>query len=212
MNTTENDILNELKKHATDTRTFLSNKMKPERERSVCRAFLRAIGVSFEESEIIAPTEEPADVAFRDARFQIRDLLEPDRRRGSDWKEMEKKYENAESLNKLLEPYSSPTNIELDTLAHQITVALSVKAHKYGRGCSKIDALVYVDLKNRYLPTGCRFPNLDTLISQGWRSASFLFPPYGVVLFANSSAPELLKTYSQCQKAEWQSIDTLFEP
>lgn len=72
MNTTENDILNELKKHATDTRTFLSNKMKPERERSVCRAFLRAIGVSFEESEIIAPTDEPADVAFRDARFQIR--------------------------------------------------------------------------------------------------------------------------------------------
>jgi hypothetical protein len=67
--------LDNLLAHAAKTRTFLSNRMKPERERSVSRAFLRAIGISFIDSELIAPTVEPADVAFRDARFQVRDLV-----------------------------------------------------------------------------------------------------------------------------------------
>lgn len=75
MSGTDHAYLEKLRAHAADTRTFLSNKLKPERERSVCRAFLRAIGVSFIDNELIAPTVEPADVAFRQARFQVRDLL-----------------------------------------------------------------------------------------------------------------------------------------
>lgn len=70
---TETEYLKNLRKHASDTRrVFFGNKAKPidmksERERSVCRAFLRAIGVAFEEHELIAPSTEPADVAFRTA-------------------------------------------------------------------------------------------------------------------------------------------------
>ena len=74
---TETEYLEKLRKHASDTRAFLKNEAKPERERSVCRAFLRTIGVKFNESELVAPTAEPADVAFRTARFQIREMLDP---------------------------------------------------------------------------------------------------------------------------------------
>jgi hypothetical protein len=86
MNGMDRKYLQKLRDHAHDTRTFLSNKMKSERERAVCRAFLRTIGVCFEESEIIAPSTEPTDVSFRTAHFQIRDLLGPDHKRGDDWK------------------------------------------------------------------------------------------------------------------------------
>jgi len=72
---TDRAFLAKLTAHAAQTRMFLSNAMKPERERSVCRAFLRALGVSFNDGELIAPAVEPADVSFRDARFQVRDLL-----------------------------------------------------------------------------------------------------------------------------------------
>src|SRR5258708_12087442 len=71
----EYEFLNDLKTHADATRVFLCNKMKPERERAVCRAFLRALGVSFADQELIAPTVEPADVSFRELQFQVRDLL-----------------------------------------------------------------------------------------------------------------------------------------
>ena len=138
----ETEYLENLRKHASDTCVFLGNKAKPERERSVCRAFLRAIGVAFEEHELIAPTVEPADVAFRTARFQIREILEQNRRRGDDWKEKEMKYSQATSLNELLEPYSPPTSVNLEILVPEIATALAEKAQKYGAGCKDIDAFI----------------------------------------------------------------------
>ncbi len=208
---TETEYLEKLRKHASDTRAFLGNKAKPERERSVCRAFLRAIGIAFEEYELIAPTVEPVDVAFRTARFQIREILEPNRRRGDDWKEKEKKYAEASSLNKLMEPYSPPTSVELQILVPEIVEALSEKAQKYGAGCNDIDALVYVNLKDQFLAADSDLPNLDELQSQGWRSVSFVFSPYGVILFSASTAPDFLTALEPGQYMEWQDIDSLFE-
>lgn len=208
---TETEYLEELRKHASDTRSFLGNKEKPERERSVCRAFLRAIGVAFEECELIAPTDEPADVNFRKARFQIREILEPNRRRGDDWKEKEKKYSEANSLSDLMDPYSSPISVELQMLVPKIVDALSEKAQKYGAGCNNIDALVYVNLENQFLAPDSDLPNLNKLQSQGWRSASFVFPPYGVILFATSTAPDFLTSMKPGQYMEWQDIESLFE-
>jgi hypothetical protein len=41
----------------------------------------------------------------------------------------------------------------------EISVALSKKAQKYGYGCNKINALVYVNLKNRHLAPNSQMPN-----------------------------------------------------
>ena len=207
----ETEYLEKLRKHASDTRAFLSNKMKPERERSVCRAFLRAIGVPFEEQELVAPTDEPADVAFRTALFQIREILEPNRRRGDDWKRKEKKYSEANSLDDVIEPYSPPTSIALVELVPKVVDALSEKAQKYGTGCNNIDALVYVNLGDQFLAADSDVPNLDKLQSQRWRSVSIVFPPYGVILFAATTAPDFLTALAPGQYMDWQNIDSLFE-
>ncbi|MHC4120660.1 MAG: DUF1780 domain-containing protein [Planctomycetota bacterium] len=211
MRSTDKKCLNKLAKHAAETRSFLSNKMKPERERAVCRAFLRSIGVSFSETELAAPTEEPVDVAFRMARFQIRDLLEPDRKRGDDWKDKEQKYSDACSIDELKEPDSPSIAFDLNKLVPEISGALLGKAQKYGLGCNDIDALVYVDLKDRHLEQSSEMQNLGPMISQGWRSVSFLFPPFGVVLFANSAAPEFLRDAASRPHARWEDVHTLFE-
>ncbi|MCB0831868.1 MAG: DUF1780 domain-containing protein [Bacteroidetes bacterium] len=208
---TESEYFNSLRNHASDTCVFLGNKMKPERERSVCRGFLRAVGVAFEELELIAPTEEPADVAFRTARFQIREILEPERKRGDEWKKKEAKYAKATSLAVLLEPYSPPVAIELHILVPEIVKALSEKAKKYGIGCNGIDMLVYINLRDRYLAAQSKLSNMNELNSQGWRSVSFIFPPYGVVLFAEPTAPDFLVALKPGLFMEWKDIDTLFE-
>lgn len=211
MSKTETEYLENLRKHASDTLVFLGNKAKPERERSVCRAFLRATGVAFEERELIAPTTEPADVSFRTARFQIREVLEQDRKRGDDWKEKEKKYSQVTSLDALLEPYSPPTSVSLEMLVPEIVNALSEKAQKYGAGCKDIDALVLVNLQDQFLAPDSDMPKTDQLKSQGWRSVSFLFPPYGVILFATCSAPLFLTEVGPGQYMKWQGVDSLFE-
>jgi Putative endonuclease, protein of unknown function (DUF1780) len=210
MSSTDRTYLENLRAHAADTRTFLSNKLKPERERSVCRAFLRAIGVSLMDGELIAPTVEPADVAFRDARFQVRDLLR-ERKRGEAWKNNEKRYAEAQSLDDLLEPYSPPTRISLKDLVPEVATALAEKATKYGAGCKDLDALMYVDLPDCLLEDNSPIADTAQLQQQGWRSVSLLFVPYGIVLFANDHAQTFLRSAEKKAQMQWANIDTLFE-
>src|SRR5260370_33776944 len=94
----EYEFLNDLKTHADATRVFLGNKMKPEREGAVWRAFLRALGVSFADQELIAPTVEPADVSFRELQFQVRELLRGPNR-GAQWKPKQNHYAESRFLS-----------------------------------------------------------------------------------------------------------------
>jgi Putative endonuclease, protein of unknown function (DUF1780) len=204
-------FLENLAAHAAEARAFLGNKMKPERERAVCRAFLRAVGVSFNESELVAPTIEPADVAFRDAQFQVRDLLRG-RKRGDDWKNKKEQYDRAQSIADLVEPYSPPVPVSLASLVPEVTEALSEKAAKYGTGCSGLDALIYVDLKDAFLEANSRIPDTTALKSQGWRSVSIFFSPYGATLLAGGHAPCFLQDAAGSPSMKWANIDTLFEP
>ena len=54
-------------------RLLLAQRMKPQRDRAVVRALLRALGVAFAEAEIIAPVEAPIDVRFRQGQFHLRE-------------------------------------------------------------------------------------------------------------------------------------------
>src|SRR3990172_12236151 len=90
MDRDEAEYLRGLQEHVAGTRRIFSNKMKPERERMVCRAFLRCLGIASDDKEVITSDTEPIDVIFRSAKFQIRELMEPDRKRGDELKGIEK--------------------------------------------------------------------------------------------------------------------------
>lgn len=203
--------LEQLRQHAQDTRTFLSNKAKPERERAVCRAFLRTIGVKFDTSEVKAPVSDPPDVVFRTAQFEVREMLDPGRKRGDDWKRKEAKYQSATSIDDLLEAPSWPTPMTLSVLVPEVVTALAEKVRKYGAGCKQLDAMVYVNFQEKYLVLNSPVPSLDQLKAQGWRSVVLLFPPYGVLLYANAGAPHFLGEKTPGQFREWQDIESLFD-
>jgi hypothetical protein len=74
------------------------------------------------EDQIVAGTDEPVDVLFGCARFQIRDVL-GDRRRGKEWAEREQRYEAAETVSDVMDPYTASTAISLDQAARMVADA-----------------------------------------------------------------------------------------
>jgi hypothetical protein len=205
MSPTDKEYLEKVRNYATQVRTLLSsnNKMKSERERSVCRAFLRTLEVSFQDSELIAPTHEPVDVAFRKARFQVKDKI--DHLRGDFWKQIQRKYETAASIDEAIDTDAPPTPIPvgLNALIPEITAELSQYADQYGITCKDLDILIYVDERKRFLASDSTVSNVEPLKAQGWRSVSLLFPPFAVVLFAKPEAPDFLKAAEAKLYAKW---------
>lgn len=210
----ERKYLDALRAHAADTRLYFTDRNKPERERAVCRAFLRCIGVSFDEHEIIAPAVEPADAFFRDARFQIRELPDKGRRRGDEWVAKQQRWNNACSMDGVVVPWKSPVAIALPDVFLAVADDLEAKVRHYGGPvqCAGIDALVYVNLLARYLKPTATSGDTSHLEAQGWRSVSVLFPPYGIVAATTADAPALLRAVTGRVLNAWSDPQDLFDP
>jgi hypothetical protein len=99
MSRNDDHCLEALRADVADACSLMSNARKSERERMVVRALLRCLGVAFEDAEIVAGTQEPVDVVFRAARFQIRDLVD-DRKRGKQPGDREQRYREAEAIGR----------------------------------------------------------------------------------------------------------------
>src|SRR5262245_28819366 len=98
MSSSDRQYIADIQRHAAEARTLFSNVQKPERERMVVRAFLKCIGVPFSDVEIQAGKEEPIDVVFGPARFQVMGIL-GGRKPGQDWRDREERYKAAERLS-----------------------------------------------------------------------------------------------------------------
>jgi len=202
----ERKYLEELVRDSKETRRLFSNKLKPEREKMVCRAFLRCIGVDFAEAELCIGTHEPVDIRFRNAAFQITEVLNEGRRRGVEHQARETKYRNARAARDVMEPWSNPEPMKFPEIVTVTAKRLGKKFDKLGnQGCRGIDALVYINLVNlrsgvyRYLYPAefSQTYDLTKIRSQGWRSASVLMVPYATVLFATDAAPSFLQEYRE---------------
>ncbi len=212
--TTDSEFLEwkrELLEHNRETVHLLSNDGKRNRERAVCAAFLRCLGVPFSVSEIASVAQEPPDVTFRDARFEVCDALSPERRPHGEAKARLEDIDAATTEEDLLVAVTPPKPVDYSLVYARVNDALSRKASRYGsRGCAHLNALVYVRLAGVFLDTRSCPPSSAEVGKHGWRSVSFLMPPYGHVIYATESAPAFLRTLVTQTRREWQDGDTLF--
>jgi hypothetical protein len=229
----EEKYLKDLRDHTKETLHLLSgHEMKPERERSVCRAFLRCAGVPFTEESIIASRDEPPDVLFDLARFEVLEVLDDDRRRGDELKEEVERVEKAKSIDDVLLPLPSPKFIRLAELVPLVKDKLKGKFKKYAKDVrGKLDVLVYVNMcQTFFVPTspGVSNEEYDTknLGIQGWQSVSVLalFSPtenpdflgypchHAVVLTATATAPKFIHDRLEQILNMRSDQDGLFEP
>ena len=185
------------------------------RERTTVAGFLRVLKIQYEDCDIQKKGPEPIDIWFCDARFQVTEILDEDRRRDG---ELRYKRENNlrravdtgkfEYFQKAVEepgPFLPPV-LYTPECYFQHVLSCSEKKSKgyektYGRDAvGNIDFLVYINLKGGIRPETEPWPDLAPLKNHGWRSVSLIGNACARVLYARENAPDFLleamgKTY-----------------
>lgn len=179
---------------------FFSNTQKSDREKWVVRNFLLNLGVGFFEGELVVVLNEPPDIQFRQARFEVKELMEDNRKRDLEFKLALEKAINAKTFSELWERYTPPDEISFEKCVDLINGQL--KDILYSADvCKQTDLIFYVNLQD------VRFTipqDLSKYIAQHekswskWRSISFVTNSnISGVLFARNEAPDFIKSISK---------------
>ena len=171
---------------------FFSGGNKWNREKWVVEKLLSSLGVRYNESEL-SECDEPVDVAFRDARFQIKETMRfPDakhRPRHDEYRSALQKAEAAETLEELasLAPYREVT---WDQMVVESLLDTKVKIQKYPVEVRrKLDVICYYNRHNHFeadAPTP-KFEAMDC------RSFSIVSNKSAMVLSATVGSPAFLQ-------------------
>lgn len=168
---------------------FFASSNKFDREKWVVCELLTACAIPFRENELL-PASEPGDVTFRNATFQVKEIMEPHRRRGDEYKAHLEKVLKASTEADLLEQcvWGAISFSEVAGMVLEKTEKLSLE--KYGpteRG--KIDLLFYFNFVDVTIT-----PPTDHLFEfDGFRSVSLVSNTYCAVLYTAETAPDFLK-------------------
>ncbi len=82
----DSDYLRLLTHQAEQANAFLSNARKWERERWVCQRLLQALNVRHHSDDFNPSGQEPPDVLFREANFEVFFVLDEGRRLNDEWR------------------------------------------------------------------------------------------------------------------------------
>ena len=191
----DSDYLRLLTRQAEEANAFLSNARRWERERWVCQRLLTALNMRHRQDEF-STGQEPPDVLFRDANFEVFFVLDKGRRLNDEWKEELERRRSALSLSQLLRRETRPRRIPAVELQARLSHTLRKKAHNYrerGLDLGDLDLLAYVSLKRDVLDLNSHFPPPGEYLRQGWRSLSLVGPNFVRVLFTHDNAPDFLR-------------------
>jgi len=192
----ESDYLRLLTFQAEQANLMLSNARKWERERWVCQRLLDALNIDYGTDEF-GPGQEPPDVLFREASFEVFLVLDAGRRLNEEWREELQRRRNAFSLSQLIRREPRPRRISAAELQGLLAPTLRKKAHNYrerGIDLGELDMLAYINLKRVAPDFNSSFPPPSEYLRQGWRSLSLVGPNFARVLFAHGDAPPFLRS------------------
>ncbi|HLD68105.1 MAG TPA: DUF1780 domain-containing protein [Pseudomonas sp.] len=192
----DSDYLRLLTHQAEQANAFLSNARKWERERWACQRLLQALNVGHRLDEFSPARQEPPDVLFREANFEVFMVLDEGRRLNDDWRAEVERRRSAFSLSQLVRRETRPRRIPNAELQARLAPTLRKKAHNYmerGLDLGEMDLLAYVSLKRAVPDFNSPFPPPTEYLRQGWRSLSLVGPTFARVLFAHPGAPDFLR-------------------
>lgn len=195
----DREILDHLLKSAWEDVEYFSNAKKEERERWVVSEFLSVLGVEHQEEELQSLEQKnKGDVRFRSALFQVKELPDPDLRRGKMYKDIYNSIKVATSLEEVslvgdirdVPPIACMYELILEK-AGQLAMSESYEMSKSG-----LDLLIYVTRTRASLIQPHEI-HCEAFSNLGWRSVSCVNSKQAVVLFSSPSAPEFLREKSK---------------
>ena len=190
----ESDLLAEMKRAWTERRRFYSNKGKEERERWVVGEFLTRLAIPFGSDELHSPPQlSKVNVEFRDARFQVKEIPDPNFRRSDEIKDTYHRVMGAKTLQDTLGPgfaYDVLPVVSSYDLVRDNARELAL-SEKYIDCKANLD-LIYFVTRPRASIIQVRDINPEELSSFGWRSVSYLMGNHALVLCTAFDAPGFL--------------------
>ena len=192
----DSDYLRLLTIQAEQANAFLSNARKWERERWVCQRLLQGLNIPYHSEDFLQAGQEPPDVLFGDARFEVFFVLDEGRRLNDEWRAELQRRRSAYSLSQLVRREARPKRIPASKLLQRLGPTLHKKATNYKErdiDLSQLDIIAFSSLKREVLDLNSHFPPPTEYLRQGWRSLSLVGPTFARVLFAQPDAPDLLR-------------------
>lgn len=192
---TECDILKEMRCFWESERQFFSSEGEKEREHWVVREFLDRLAITFVDDELRLHEQDSAvDVEFRGARFQVKEITEPNCRRGGEIKDLYRLHMKARTLKDTIGPVfgSDIPSIRNGYELVQERAQELTNDKRYLQSKGDLDLLFYVT-RSRASVVQPEEIKADELASLGWRSISCLMGIRVCVLFARADAPSFLR-------------------
>ena len=190
MSDTEPDWKEDRVRALKESLAFFNNAEKLNREKWVVRYLLKSLRIDFKEEEM-TEAAEPVDVAFRDAGFQVKEILDEGRRRTDEFKNKLEKAKSAQDHGELLEHYT-PLDISFSEIVrrcYSYAESLLLQS-KYGpRECKNIDLLCYFNWLDYSIVPPLDVPSTGV----SFRSLSIVSNRYCAVAYASPNAPALLR-------------------
>jgi hypothetical protein len=192
---TEDDqaFLDQCIKDMEEAVNSFSNGRKAEGERWVATSFVENLNIRFDPAEIISPRVDPPDVEFRDARFEIKEIMDPGRKRHQEYRD------ELERLKKLTDPKDTlkvfrPKTMTITEVYQRCQDFVKPLQRKYPAAVrGGLDLLLYINLVGVMGLIEQPLPDTSALSDLGWRSVSFLKGQRSCCLYASDSAPAFLQ-------------------
>ena len=192
----DSDYLRLLTSQSEQANAFLSNARKWERERWVCQRLLQGLNIAYHTEDFTQASQEPPDVLFGEARFEVFFVLDEGRRLNDEWREELQRRRSAYSLSQLVRREARPKRIPASKLLQRLGPTLHKKAKNYQErdiDLGQLDIVAFSSLKREVLDLNSHFPPPTEYLRQGWRSLSLVGPTFARVLFAQPDAPDFLR-------------------
>jgi len=188
----DQEYIDSIRKDLEDTVKYFSQAKRQERELWVANEFLINLGVTFSSSELQAVENDPPDVRFREAEFEIKEILDPGRRRHAEYKAALEHAKKTLSIDQLLEPYH-PRDITYSEIYNLVEAAVGKYISKYPVSVwENMDLLFYVNLEDTRAYIKHDLPEQSEITRSGFRSVSFVAGYLSGVLMARNGVPEFL--------------------
>jgi hypothetical protein len=188
----EQEYLESRRRDLRESVAFWAPENKRARELYTVRTLLQHLNIEHEEAELVSAPNEPPDITFRDARFEIKEALDQGRRRHDEYREKLEKAMLARSAKELMEEYT-PQELTFEEIGSCVVQILKDLSKHYAPAVTKeLDLLVYVNLIRRDVVLDGPIPDSSSFSGYGWRSVSVVKGSFACVFSARADAPEFL--------------------
>jgi hypothetical protein len=171
---------------------YFSSANKGALEQWVCTQFLANIGLDFDPNGVVLQVDDPPDVIFRNAGFEVKEILDPGRRRHDEYKEALSKARAGAQPANLIQVFT-PEVMDPRQVGDLALEELGKLVSKYEpRFQATLNLVLYVDLLRRVLEPG-PMPAPEPFAAFGWRSVSVLMGWGALVFWASETAPDFLR-------------------